>query len=32
MGNELKGLTHDEFPSLWGYVIFNKISDKNSVL
>lgn len=32
MGNELKGLTHDEFPSLWGYVIYNKITDKNKVM
>jgi hypothetical protein len=32
MGNELKGLTHDEFPSLWAYVVFNRIQDKNNVM
>lgn len=30
MDGELKGLTHDEYPSLWAYVVFNNISDKAS--
>lgn len=32
MQGSLKGLTHDEFPSLWAYVVFNRIEDRNEVM
>ena len=28
---ELLGLGHDEYPSLWGYVVFNDISVRNQI-
>ena len=31
MKGELQGLGHDDYPSLWGYVVFNDIAVKGEI-
>ena len=32
LGSDLRGLSHDDYPSLWGYVVFNSIEDRNRTM